>query len=154
MKIVRQSLIITIVAGTALALAACTQTPTREATGTVLGGAAGGIIGSQIGGGRGQMAATIAGTLAGAAIGGAIGRTMDDVDRMRVQQTLESAPDNEPREWRNPNTGHRYEATPKRTYERDGQPCREYEVLATIDGEAEKITGTACRDVYGNWVMQ
>lgn len=154
MKLVRQSLIVTIVGGTALALAACTHPPTREQTGAVIGGAAGGAIGSQIGGGRGQIAATIAGTLAGAAIGGAIGRTMDEVDRMRVQQTLETAPDNEKRTWRNPNTGHEYEATPRRTYERDGQPCREYEVLATIDGEPEKITGTACRDVYGNWVMQ
>ena len=154
MNFVRQSLIVTIVGGTALALAACTHPPTREQTGAVIGGAAGGVIGSQIGGGRGQMAATIAGTLAGAAIGGAIGRSMDEVDRMRVQQTLETAPDRETREWRNPNTGQQYRATPKRTYERDGRPCREYEVLATIDGEAETITGTACRDVYGNWVMQ
>ncbi len=138
-------------AGAVALLAGC-QTISKQQTGALIGGAAGGAIGSQIGGGRGRTAAIIAGTLAGAAIGGSVGRSMDDVDRMRVSRTLETVPDRQSSTWRNPNTGHQYQATPTRTYRSSGQDCREYQVQATMDGYPETITGTACRDASGRWV--
>lgn len=135
-------------------LAGCATPATQEQMGTVIGGALGGILGSQVGSGRGQTAAIVAGTLAGAFIGSSVGRSMDQVDQQRIQSTLETAPDRQTVVWRNPNTGHTYQATPIRTFQVSGQDCREYRVFGEIDGSAETITGIACRDAQGRWVNQ
>lgn len=133
----------------------CATPPTQEQTGAVIGGALGGLLGAQVGSGSGRTAAIIAGTLAGAAVGGSIGRTMDDVDRQRVQRTLETARDNEAVTWVNPNSGTRWEATPTQTYRTAaGTDCREYTIRAEIDGRMENVVGTACRDASGRWVNQ
>ncbi|ANB02091.1 RT0821/Lpp0805 family surface protein [Ectothiorhodospira sp. BSL-9] len=137
-----------------IGLAGCATGPTQEQTGAVVGGALGGVLGSQIGGGTGRTAAIIAGTLAGAAIGGSIGRTMDEVDRARLSNTLERQPDNRSTSWQNPNTGHSFQATPTNTFQSGGRDCREYTVIGTIDGSQERITGTACRDSQGRWINQ
>ncbi|EHQ52855.1 17 kDa surface antigen [Ectothiorhodospira sp. PHS-1] len=140
--------------GAAVLVGGCATGPTQEQTGAVIGGALGGVIGSQVGAGRGRTAAIIAGTLAGAVVGGSVGRTMDEVDRMNVSRALETSPDNRPVAWRNPNTGHSFQATPTRTYQASGQDCREYTVIGNIDGSRETITGVACRDAQGRWINQ
>ncbi len=139
----------------ALSLGACATTqPTQQQTGAVVGGVLGGLLGTQVGGGRGRTAAIIAGTLAGAAIGGAIGRNMDATDQRQVYRTLETTPDHRTVAWNNPNTGNTYQTTPTRTFQAAGQDCREYKVHGEIDGRAETIVGTACRDSQGRWINQ
>lgn len=115
------------------------------------GAAAGALIGQAIG--RNTQA-----TLLGAAIGGvlgyAIGNEMDKDDRQQLNNVYETMPDRTASEWRNPNTGASYRATPQRTYQdRGNRDCREVEILATIDGKAEKTISTACRE-NGQWVLQ
>ena len=102
-----QKTLVSILLATAISGCATDQGP-QEQTGMVIGGILGGVLGSQVGGGHGRTAAIIAGTLAGAAIGGAIGRNMDETDRMRTAQTLETVRTGVPAQWRNPDTGNEY----------------------------------------------
>nr|VFJ97183.1 MAG: Surface antigen [Candidatus Kentron sp. H]VFJ97536.1 MAG: Surface antigen [Candidatus Kentron sp. H]VFK03206.1 MAG: Surface antigen [Candidatus Kentron sp. H] len=138
---------------TGLALGGCV-TPTKEQTGTVLGGTLGGLLGSQVGGGSGKTAATIVGTLAGAMVGGSVGRYMDETDRFKTAQSLETTPTGTSSSWRNPDTGYQYTMTPTDTYETDTGPCREYSMDATIGDGQEKIYGTACRRPDGSWEIK
>ena len=124
----------------------------KEQTGQVTGGILGGLLGSQVGDGRGRTAAIIVGTIAGAYIGGSIGRTMDETDRMKSQQALESNRTNQASSWSNPDNGNQYTVTPTRTYTADsGEDCREYTTDAVVDGRAEQVSGTACRQADGSW---
>jgi len=134
-----------------LAIATGCQSPSNQQTGQIIGGLAGGLLGTQVGKGDGRTAAIIVGTLAGAYIGGAIGENMDQNDRRRAQDALESAPTNHTTSWRNPDSGNYYEVTPTRTYESATGPCREYTTEAVIDGRRETIYGTACRQPDGTW---
>src|SRR6187549_2711281 len=134
-----------------LALVACENPPTKEQTGTVAGAVIGGVVGSTIGGGTGRTVAIIAGTVAGAVIGGRIGQKMDEADKLKAAQALETTPTGKHSEWRNPDTGAQYTMTPTRTYESSGTPCRDISVNATVDGKAEQVHGTACRQADGSW---
>lgn len=139
----------------ALALSGCMTNPTREDVGLAIGGALGGVLGSQVGKGNGRTAAIITGTLLGAAVGGSIGRTMDEVDRLKVAQVLETVPSRQPASWDNPRTGVGYTVTPERTYRVAEQTyCREYTVEARIGRRAEEVYGTACRQADGSWQIQ
>lgn len=126
----------------------------QEQAGMVIGGVLGGVLGSQVGGGHGRTAAIIAGTMAGAAIGGAVGHSMDEVDRMKTAQTLETVRTGVPAQWHNPDTGNNYSVVPTRTYETSTGPCREYTIDAVIGGRKEKVYGTACRQADGSWQVQ
>lgn len=126
----------------------------QEQAGMVIGGILGGVLGSEVGSGSGRTAAIIAGTLAGAAIGGAVGHSMDEVDRLRTGQTLETVRTGVPSSWRNPDTGNQYTVMPTRTYETAAGPCREYTIDAVIGGRPEKVYGTACRQPDGSWQVQ
>ncbi|MDJ0740257.1 MAG: RT0821/Lpp0805 family surface protein [Gammaproteobacteria bacterium] len=138
------------VAAAALVLGGC-QT-TREQQGNVIGAIAGGVLGAQVGSGSGRTAATIAGTLLGGYLGGRIGRQMDDSDRYRAGEVLESTPTNQSSSWSNPDTGTSYSVTPTRTYYDDARPCREYTTEAWIDGRRETVVGNACRQSDGSWL--
>jgi surface antigen len=131
-------------------LAGC-QEVRNEQVGQVVGGALGGLVGSQIGGGSGQIAAAVAGGLLGFYLGGNIGRTMDEVDRQRAYSSLERTPTGQTSSWQNPDTGNSYAVTPTRTYETQGQPCRDYTTEAWIDGQRDTVKGTACRQPDGTW---
>ncbi len=133
-----------------LALATGCQTTKRD-TGTVIGGIMGGVLGNQVGKGDGRTAAIIVGTLVGAYIGGNIGQSMDENDRYRANEALETTPTNRTSSWRNPDSGNYYEVTPTRTYESASGPCREYATEAVIDGRRETVYGTACRQSDGTW---
>jgi surface antigen len=128
----------------------------NEQVGMVIGGVLGGVIGSEYDNprGHGRTAAIILGTLVGTAIGGAVGRSMDDVDRLKTAQTLETVRTGVPSSWRNPDTGNRYTVTPVQTYDTASGPCREYIVDAMIGGRTEKVYGTACRQPDGSWKTQ
>jgi surface antigen len=142
----------------AVVLAGCAdmQNNPKQTAGTILGAGTGALIGSQIGSGKGQMAAIAIGTLAGAMVGGSIGRSLDDVDRMKAQQTtqtaLERVPDGRASTWSNPNTGHSGSVTPTYTYkDAGGRDCREFRQAVTIEGRTEEAVGTACRQPDGTW---
>lgn len=133
------------------ALGACQSPPTQQQTGTVVGGVLGGLVGSQVGKGGGRTAATVIGTLVGAALGGAVGRSMDETDRLKTAQALETVRTGQSRTWTNPDSRATYTVTPTRTRETTAGPCREYTVDARIDGQAEKVYGQACRQADGSW---
>lgn len=142
---------------TTLALGGCaTYQGQQEQTGMVIGGILGGVLGNQVGGGHGRTAAIIAGTLAGAAIGGAVGHSMDETDRLRTAQTLETVRTGVPSHWHNPDTGNDYTVVPTSTYEapNGSGPCREYTMDAVIGGRPEKVYGKACRQPDGSWQVQ
>lgn len=126
----------------------------QQQAGTVIGGVLGGVLGSQVGSGKGRTAAIIAGSLAGAMIGGSVGKSMDDTDRLRTSQALESGRTGSASSWRNPDSGNSYRVTPTRTYESNSGPCRDYVMDAQINGRSEQVHGTACRDANGTWVNQ
>lgn len=124
---------------------------TNEGVGTITGGVVGGLIGSQFGGGSGRVAAAAGGALLGAYLGGNIGRTMDKVDRMQVQRTLETAPVGRVVRWQNPDNGNSYAVQPTKTYYSNQQPCREYTTRALIGGKSQEVYGRACRQGDGSW---
>jgi len=131
-------------------LASCQSSPTQEDTGQVVGAVLGGVLGSQVGSGSGQTAAIIAGSIIGGYLGGSIGKSMDENDRLRANEAIETNPTNQASSWRNPDNGNEYTVTPTRTYSNNSGPCRDYTTEVVIDGKRETATGTACRE-NGQW---
>ncbi len=132
-----------------LTAAGCTAN--KELGGQAVGGALGGLLGAQIGDGTGQLAATAAGAVLGMFLGGQVGRSMDELDRIKAQHALETAPTGNSVAWVNPDSGAQYAVTPTRTYETAAGPCREYTTDAVIGGQRESVYGTACRQNDGSW---
>ena len=133
------------------AMTGCVVPATQEQSGAVIGGVVGGAIGSQFGRGDGRIAATIVGALVGASVCGNIGRSMDNNDRLRIAQALETQPLNAPTRWVNPDNRNAYTVVPIRTCDSTTGPCREYTMDAVIGGRAERVVGTACRQADGSW---
>jgi len=126
----------------------------KQDVGTVSGGVLGGLVGSQFGKGGGQILAIGAGALAGALIGGSIGKNMDDTDKMKMNQALETNSVGKPAYWQNTNTGNSYTVVPVKNVDIDGnQYCREYRTTAIIAGKKQQMYGTACRQPDGSWKM-
>ncbi|GAB3684587.1 glycine zipper 2TM domain-containing protein [Salinisphaera aquimarina] len=123
-------------------------------TGTVLGGVVGGAAGSQIGSGTGTTIATVVGTLAGAALGRKLGDNFGQRDRRQFGSALESNPTGNTSTWSDPDSNNNYSVTPTRTYNSGSQPCREFTMNATVDGQPDKVRGTACRQSDGTWKVQ
>ena len=118
-----------------------------------LGGAAfGGLIAAAAGGGGAAIAGAVIG---GALLGGLVGNMLDQRDKRlqaeAAQKAFESTPSGTSVPWTNPDTGHSGSVTPTRTYQSQGQYCREYQTTVTIDGKQEKGYGTACRQPDGSW---
>jgi surface antigen len=67
--------------------------------------------------------------------GAAVGRSMDDVDRLKTSQTLETMRTGVSSSWRNPDTGNQYAVTPTRTCETGPGPCREYVINGKVVGK-------------------
>lgn len=125
---------------------------TKQDVGTITGGVAGGLIGSTVGKGSGQILAIAAGTLAGAYIGGAVGKSMDDTDRLKMNQALEGNNVGQPAYWHNSKTGADYQVEPVRNVTYEGNRyCREYRTTANIGGKKQQMYGTACRQPDGSW---
>jgi len=135
----------------AVVLAGCENPPSKEQKGAVAGAVVGGVVGSTIGGGTGRTVAIVAGAVAGGLFGAHIGGKMDEADRLKAAQALESTPTGQTTTWKNPDSGDSYKMTPTRTYEADASPCRDFTVDANIDGKPETVKGTACRQSDGSW---
>lgn len=136
-------------------MAGCTATGPNETLGTVGGAVVGGVVGSQFGAGDGRVAATAIGTLAGGLIGQQFGRSLDENSRQRAvaaeYRALEYGVAGQPVAWRNPDTGHYGEVTPRPAYQVNGSDCREYVHTVYIDGRPQTARGTACRQPDGSW---
>lgn len=124
---------------------------TNEQTGQLIGGVAGAAAGTQVGGGSGRTIATVGGALIGAFIGGQIGNRMDDRDHERTSLALENSATGVNTTWINPDTGYSYDIQPINTYQAEAGPCRDYTMIARIDGRNETVNGTACRQADGTW---
>ena len=142
---------------TILLVPACedVQNNPKRTLGTAGGAVLGGVIGSQIGGGSGQLWATGAGAVLGGLLGSNIGASLDELDRMKINQAnieAQSAPIGQEIYWNNPDSGNSGSVTPVR----DGQSasgaiCREYKQSVTIDGNFQTMYGTACQNPDGTW---
>lgn len=142
---------LTVVLGTNLV--ACASMSNQD-TGTVAGAIAGGLLGSQFGKGGGQMLAIGAGALAGAYFGGKIGQSMDELDRMKMNQALDNNPTGQPAYWVNEHHHATYTVVPMRSVTFEGNPyCREFRTTADIGGKKQQMYGTACRQPDGSWKM-
>lgn len=141
----------------ALLLAACaTGQGPKQTGGTLIGAGLGALAGSQIGSGRGQLAAVAIGALAGAYLGGEVGKSLDNADKVAMQNStqraLETAPSGQTVAWRNPDSGNSGTITPQPAVQADsGQYCREYQQTITVDGRTEQAYGRACRQADGSW---
>jgi surface antigen len=87
-----------------------------------------------------------------------LGRSMDAVDQSCVGRILEYAPDRTAVRWygapRINYGGPAFAVTPLRTFERDGQFCRDFQAVGTVDGQTDQVYGTACRMPDGLWRIQ
>jgi surface antigen len=145
---------VAVVFGLVVTLSACNQM-TKKDGGALVGGALGGLVGSTIGRGDGRIAAAVAGALLGAYVGSSVGESMDELDRRRASDALETSPTGSAVAWTNPDSGSRYRVTPTRTYyERSQTPCREFTTEAWIEGKRETVRGSACRQQDGSWRSQ
>jgi surface antigen len=145
-----------LLAGPALTACQQVQDNPKQTAGAVGGAALGGLLGSQFGGStEWKMAATGLGVLLGAVVGSEIGRSLDETDRMRMQQASQqayTAPVGQTINWNNPQTGNSGSFTPVRDgYTNTGQYCRQFRTTVTVDGRLEEATGTACRQSDGTW---
>lgn len=132
-------------------LIACSNV-TKQDVGTVTGGVAGGLLGSTVGRGGGQLVAIAAGALIGAYIGGSIGKSMDDTDKLKMNQALNNNPVGKPAYWHNSSSNTNYEVVPTKDVTVDGNPyCREYQTTAVISSKKQQVYGTACRQPDGSW---
>ena len=145
---------LTTVITVALILPGCAAQGPREESGMVIGGMLGGLLGAHAGNRHHRVMAIIAGSMIGASIGGSIGHSMDDTDRLRAAQTLETVRTGVSTTWRNPDSRTEYQFTPTRTYTTAQGPCREYTMEALIGGKREHVYGTACRQADGSWKIQ
>lgn len=127
----------------------------KQNVGAIAGAIGGGVLGSNVGKGKGAIAGTIIGTLLGAGLGSEIGASLDRADMAYYnntsQQALETVPDGRASTWKNPNSGNYGTVTPTKTYESDGQYCREYSQSITVGGKTQNGYGHACRQPDGNW---
>lgn len=136
-----------------IAIAGCANT-TKQEEGMVIGAVLGGVIGGELGDhdSKGERNTKILlGALIGGAIGNQIGKYMDDTDRLKAGQVLETNPTGVGSSWVNPDTNYKYSVTPTNTYTSDAGPCREYTTEAIIGGKVETVYGTACRESDGSW---
>jgi surface antigen len=139
-----------------LSLASCADSPySKGQQGVGIGAAGGALIGQAIGR---NTEATLIGAAVGTLLGYIVGNEMDKFDRQQLNQAYEYTPSGQATSWRNPDTGNTYEFTPQPAYtppNRPQQVCRQAEILATIDGRAEKTFTTACRNNQtGQWEIR
>lgn len=139
----------------AMILSSCAESQfTKGQQGAGFGAAGGAIIGQAIGR---NTEATLIGAAVGTMLGYIVGNEMDKYDRQQLNQVYETAPSGQTTTWKNPDNGNAYQVTPQPAYTQPKQPnrpCRQAEILATIDGRTEKTYTTACRNNQGQWVLQ
>jgi surface antigen len=136
-----RSEVIALIVGVSLTATGCA---TKSGTGTAVGAGAGGALGYAVGG----VGGLVVGGLIGGALGYTVGKSMEEEDRRRAAYALET---NRAQAWHNPETGYDYRVEPTKTVYENGRECREFRVLAEVDGQPDQVEGTACRTPDGRW---
>lgn len=138
-----------------LTLTSCANVDMNKGKQGAIGGAAGGaLLGQAIGR---STEATLIGAAVGTMLGYIVGNEMDKFDRQELNQAYETGRSGQVTSWQNPDNGNSYQVTPQPAYTKPNNPqtpCRQAEILATIDGKTEKTYTTACRNNQGQWVLQ
>lgn len=132
-------------------LSSCGGQLTKGQAGAGIGAAGGAVVGQAIGH---STEATLIGMAVGTMLGYIVGNEMDKYDRQQLNQVYESAPSGQSSSWQNPDSGNRYVVTPQPAVQSSRGPCRRAEIKAVIDGQPQTTYSTACRDDYGQWVLQ
>ena len=136
-----------------ISLSGCTEQTTKGQAGAGIGAAGGALIGQAIGR---DTEATLIGAAVGTMLGYIVGSEMDKYDRQELNHVYERGVSGRSSSWLNPDTGNIYQVTPQPVYPdvAGDSPCRQAEILATIDGKTEKTYTTACRNSSGQWVLK
>jgi surface antigen len=138
-----------------LAVTSCEQgVYTKGVQGAGMGAAGGAIIGQAIGR---NTEATLIGAAVGSLLGYIVGNEMDKYDRQQLNSAYEYGPSGQSTTWQNPDNGNSYQVVPQPAYTQPSHPdtpCRQAEILATIDGKTQKTYTTACRNSSGQWILQ
>jgi len=127
---------------------------TKGQAGAGIGAASGALIGQAIGH---DTQATLIGVAVGTVLGYIVGNEMDKYDKEQLNHVYERGVSGQSSSWRNPDTGNTYQVTPQPSYPSNvspDTPCRQAEILATIDGKTEKTYTTACRNSSGQWELK
>jgi surface antigen len=134
----------------------CDRTMVGKVLGGVAGGALGGVIGSKVG--NGDTASTVigavAGTVIGAIIGDQIARRMDASDMFCTGRALDFADDRRSVHWMNPDNQVGYLVTPLRTFNDNGERCREFSTRMTYGKQRDSVNNIACRQPDGSWMIR
>ena len=79
--------------------------------------------------------------------------TDEDKDMLRsaVFGTLDQTPDGSTRRWENSKTGAHGDLTPRASFDRAGQPCRDLEVANSARGHDNRVVLTLCKQPDGEW---
>lgn len=85
-------------------------------------------------------------------------RYMTDEDRAilksAVEDVLERSKDGEGTRWENPKTGAHGDLTPRASFQRAGQSCRELEVANSARGRDNRLVLTLCKQAEGDWKIE
>ena len=85
-------------------------------------------------------------------------RYMTDEDReimmSAVKDVLERNKDGEGVRWENPKTGAHGDLTPRASFKRTGQSCRELEVANSARGRDNRVVVTLCKQADGDWKIE
>ena len=139
-----------------LFISSCETNEDKKLFGQILGAAVGGYIGSKFGSGVGNQITTALGVAVGAVIASKIANILLEEDKESygnaIIDSLEENSDNETDKWISPNDSNTSaEIKPLNLYEKDGEPCRDFEQVVVKNGERFVDKSTACRDESGNW---
>lgn len=126
-----------------LSTSGCENMQKRD-VGTAIGGIVGGLIGYKLG--KDSAGGAVIGALVGGVVGRMIGQYMDDADRKRLAETIQSAPRGQTVSWHNEDSGRDFAVTPTSDFYADaGKECRRFDQVVYVDGRREVMEGLACR---------
>lgn len=119
---------------------------TKAGAGAATGATGGAIVGGLVGGSTGA----VAGAILGGTLGYGVGRYMDEEDKRRMAWAMEQ---DRRMQWENEQTGATYQIAPTGTFYRDERECRNFSMVADVNGRPDRINGVACRNPNGSWDM-
>lgn len=158
----RNSYRLFVVAGLALALAACqSSSGSRRELGRLLtpdnslpppGAEPGPGLAQQ---GPPPNVSSPGGSVQGGLSSSEIGRALDEMDRLAAGQAelvaLQSVPAGSQHHWQSNHSSASGTVVPGETYQINQSECRDYTHTVTIDGSPRPWRGTACRQPNGSW---
>jgi surface antigen len=144
--------VLSIVCILALSIASLAGCQSKRETGAAVGAGAGAVIGANVG--EGGWTGAAIGAVIGGLAGYVVGDYMERRDRQQVAQTLEHQPSGTTTQWKNPDTGVKWQATPDQAYKQQGEIYRDVDLKADVDGDGayeKQSEVTAYRRSDGKW---